>query len=49
MPHDFDRALHRMKRELALTELRRRLFDPGLDAREVLGLARRILELQEQR
>lgn len=47
-PPDYDRALWRMKAELALTDLRRRLFDPSLDAREVLGLARRILALQAQ-
>jgi hypothetical protein len=48
MPHDFDRALRRMKAELAATELRRRLLDPGLDARTVLEIADRIQALQGQ-
>ena len=45
-PHDFDRALRRMKADLAATELRRRLLDPSLDARAVLEIAGRIDELQ---
>ena len=48
MPHDFDRALRRMKAELAATELRRRLLNPSLDARTVLELAERIQALQGQ-
>lgn len=45
-PDDFDRALRRMKAELALTELRRLLLDPGLEARAVLELSDRIQALQ---
>lgn len=48
MPHDFDRALRRMKAELAMTELRRRLLDPGLDARTALEVTERVLALQAQ-
>jgi hypothetical protein len=46
MPHDFDRALSRMKTELAITELRRRLLDRGLNARAVLDISDRIQALQ---
>jgi hypothetical protein len=46
MPQDFDRALRRMKAELAIIELRRRLLDPGLDARAVLDITDRIQALQ---
>jgi hypothetical protein len=50
MPHDFDRALRRMKAELAITELLRRLVDPNLDdARSVLAITDRLQVLQEQR
>jgi hypothetical protein len=49
MPHDFDRALHRMKTDLALTDLRRRLLDPRLDARAVLEITARIQTLQAER
>ena len=48
MPHDLDRALRRMKAELAMTELRRRLLDPDLDARSVLDIAERLQALQAQ-
>ena len=48
-PHDFDRALRRMKAELAITELRRRLLDPGLGARAILEITDRVLALQKQR
>ena len=48
-PHDFDRALRRMKAELAATELRRHLLDPNLEARAVLEIADRVLALQAQR
>lgn len=49
MPRDFDRALRRMKAELALTDLRRRLLDPHLDARTVLAITARIQALQAER
>jgi len=49
IPHDYDRALRRMKAELAITELHRRLLDPGLDARAVLEISDRIQALQAQR
>ncbi len=48
MPHDFDRALRRMKDDLALTELRRSLLDPTLEAREVLAISRRIEVIQNR-
>ena len=48
-PRDFDRALRRMKAELAITELRRRLLDPGLEARAILEITDRVLTLQKQR
>jgi hypothetical protein len=44
--YDFDRALRRMKADLAVTELRRRLLDSSLDARTVLEITDRIQELQ---
>jgi hypothetical protein len=44
-----DRALRRMKTELALTELRRRLLQPGVDARTVLEISDRIEMLQAGR
>jgi hypothetical protein len=46
MPQDFDRALRRMKTDLALTELKRQLLDPSLDARSVLELVAQIEGLQ---
>jgi hypothetical protein len=46
MPQDFDRALRRMKAELAITDLRRRLLDPSLDARAVLDITDRVQALQ---
>ena len=46
MPQDFDRALRRMKRDLALTELKRQLLDPRLDAQEVLEVIEQIEALQ---
>ena len=49
MPHDYERALRRMKAELALTELHRRLLDPGFDARAVLEISARIQALQAER
>ncbi|MGH0031753.1 MAG: hypothetical protein ACQGVC_18350 [Myxococcota bacterium] len=48
MPQDFDRALRRMKSDLALTELKRRLLDPSLDAVRVLEVADRIQRLQDE-
>lgn len=48
MPEDFDRALSQMKRDLALTRLRRTLQDPTLDASTILALTEEILALQEQ-
>jgi hypothetical protein len=49
LPHDFDRALRRMKTDLALMDLRRRLLDPHLDARAVLEITARIQALQAER
>ena len=46
MPQDFDRVLRQMKDDLALTELRRSLLDPSLNAREILALARQIERIQ---
>ena len=45
-PDDFDRALRRMKNDLALVALRRQLLQRGLDAPSVLALTQQILELQ---
>jgi len=48
MPQDFDRALGRLKKDLALTQLRRAILDPSLDAASILALTEEILALQEQ-
>ena len=48
MPQDFDRALGRMKKDLALTQLRRCILDPALDTMSILELTEEILALQEQ-
>jgi hypothetical protein len=45
-PDDFDRALRRMKSDLALLDLRRQLLHRELGASEVLALTQQILELQ---
>jgi hypothetical protein len=45
-PDDFDRALRRMKNDLALLGLRRRLLADELDASAVLALTDQILTLQ---
>lgn len=45
-PEDFDRALRRLKDDLALKALRRRLLDPTLEAGEILAITRRIETLQ---
>ena len=45
-PDDFDRALRRMKKDLALLGLRRRLLTDELDASAVLELTDQILTLQ---
>jgi len=47
-PVDFEVALQRMKRDLALTSLRRSLKDPTLDATAVLGIVRQIMAIQEE-
>jgi hypothetical protein len=47
MPEDFERALVQMKRDLALTRLKRAILDPGLDATSILALTEEILALQE--
>ena len=47
-PLDFERARDQMKQQLALIELRRNLRDPSLDARAVLGITQRILEIQKR-
>jgi hypothetical protein len=46
VPDDFDRALRRMKADLALLDLRRELLRQDLDAPRVLALTDCILELQ---
>ena len=46
VPDDFDRALWRMKTDLALLDLRRQLLREELDAPATLALTSRILELQ---
>ena len=46
VPDDFDRALRRLKTDLALLDLRRRLLREDLDASAVLAITDRILELQ---
>lgn len=46
VPDDFDRALRRMKTDLALLALRRELLRRDLDAPTVLSLADQIIELQ---
>jgi len=48
MPQDFDRALGRLKNDLALTQLKRAILDPTLDAASILALTEEILTLQEQ-
>jgi hypothetical protein len=47
LPDDFDFALRRLKTDLALLDLRRELIHKQLDARGVLALTDRILELQQ--
>jgi hypothetical protein len=49
MPEDYERALIQMKRDLALTRLKRCILDPSLDAGSILALTEEILALQEQR
>jgi hypothetical protein len=46
MPQDFDRALRRMKNDLALIALKRQILDPGLDAKTVLSLVDQIEGIQ---
>jgi hypothetical protein len=46
VPDDFDLALRRMKKDLALLDLRRSLLRDDLDAPRVLALTDQILELQ---
>ena len=46
MPQDFDRALRRMKNDLALIALKRQILDPDLDAKTVLSLMDQIAGLQ---
>ena len=48
MPEDFDRALVRLKKDLALTQLKRCILDPSLDGASILALTEEILTLQEQ-
>jgi hypothetical protein len=47
-PEDFDRALLRMKKDLALIRLKRSILDPALDGASILAVAEEILALQEQ-
>jgi hypothetical protein len=46
VPDDFDFALRRMKKDLALLDMRRSLLRDDLDAPGVLALTQQILELQ---
>jgi len=46
VPDDFDLALRRMKKDLALLDMRRSLLRDDLDAPGVLSLTEQILELQ---
>ena len=48
MPQDIERAISRLRKDLALTQLKRCILDPGLDANSVLALTEEILALQEQ-
>jgi hypothetical protein len=45
-PEDYEEALDRMKRDLALLQLKRRLRQPDLSAREILEITREICRLQ---
>lgn len=45
-PEDYEVALDRMKRDLALLQLKRRLRQPELSASEVLEISREIVRLQ---
>lgn len=49
VPDDFDLALRCLKTDLALLDLRRELIHKAHDARVVLALTDRILELQQAR
>ena len=46
VPDDFDFALRRMKKDLALLDMRRSLLRDELDAPGVLALTQQILDLQ---
>ena len=46
VPDDFDLALRRMKKDLALLDMRRSLLRDDLDAPGVLALTEQILDLQ---
>ena len=45
-PDEYEEALHRMKRDLALLQLKRRLRQSGLTASEILEIAQQIEQLQ---
>jgi len=45
-PEDYEEALDRMKRDLALLQLKRRLRQPNLPAREILEITQEICRLQ---
>ena len=46
-PEDYEEALDRMKRDLALLQLKRRLRQPGLSASEILEVTHQIIRLQD--
>ena len=45
-PEDYEEALDRMKRDLALLQLKRRLRQPDLSASEILEVTHQIIRLQ---
>jgi len=45
-PEDYEEALDRMKRDLALLQLKRRLRQPDISAREILEITQEICKLQ---
>ncbi len=47
-PEDFDVALRRMKRELALVGLRRSLRDASLGAAQIISIVRQIVTIQAE-
>lgn len=45
-PDDYNQAVDRMQRDLALIQLKRRIQQPGLNAAAVLEIVRNIEQLQ---